>query len=98
MARLISATRHLTSATTGEAREAFDCIRRSLENSKHVNYSDRLNKSSLLDAFRRLERDEVLILHVGEQNAGLLIRRHVTERIPTFSFANPFASGMTTQP
>lgn len=66
IARIISAIRHLTSAIIGKAREAFDCIRRSFENSKHVNYSDRLSKSSLLDAFRRLERDEVLILYVGE--------------------------------
>ena len=74
--RLLDATRYLRLLTGNDASEMLDYIRRSLEVCKLVNANGRLNKSSLLNAFRGLERREVLILHVAQQNAGLLIRRH----------------------
>lgn len=50
-------------------------LRRSLQTCKVVNADRRLRKSSLLTAFRELQVDEFLILHVVEQNAALVIRR-----------------------
>lgn len=89
--RLLDATRYLRSLTDNDAGEMLDYIRRSLETCKLMNASGRLNKSSLLNAFRGLERKEVLILHVAQQNAGLLIRRHnayVTQASPVcFNFS-----------
>ena len=42
---------------------------------KSLNASGKLNRTSLLAEFRRLGRNDLLILHVSEQNAALLIRR-----------------------
>jgi hypothetical protein len=49
--------------------------RRLLESSMTLNRGGRLNQTTLLDAFQDLEINGVLVLHVAEQNAGLLIRR-----------------------
>jgi hypothetical protein len=52
-----------------------DLLRRSLQSCKVVNAGGRLHKASLLVALRELQPKDFLILHVGEQNAGLVIRR-----------------------
>jgi hypothetical protein len=48
--------------------------RRLLESSMTLNRGGRLNQTTLLTAFRDLEINGILVLHVAEQNAGLLIR------------------------
>ena len=55
----------------------WHCIRRSIQTCKTINSGGTINKTALLAAFRELENgsDEVLILHVAEQNAAVLIRR-----------------------
>jgi hypothetical protein len=54
----------------------FDSLRRSLQACKNVNLGGTISKLPLVMALRNLEagRDEVLILHIAEQNAALLIR------------------------
>lgn len=37
----------------------------------------RLEKASMLHEFRKLQRNDLLTLHIIEQNAALLIRRHI---------------------
>jgi hypothetical protein len=74
--RLLNAADILKGLSSNESAEAWDCIRRSLEICSIVNEDGRLNKTSLLDAFRRLKHKDGVILHVAEQNAGLLIRQH----------------------
>lgn len=55
-----------------EAYRVWDSVRLSLETCRTVNQAGRLNKASLLKAFRELGVQEILILHIAEQNAGLL--------------------------
>lgn len=54
---------------------SLDCLRHSLQTSQLINTGRRLQKSSLLKAFRELLRGEFLILQVVEQNAAVIIRR-----------------------
>ncbi|KAI9772801.1 MAG: hypothetical protein M1839_002302 [Geoglossum umbratile] len=75
--RLLNATNILRGLSSDESAEAWDYIRRSLEVCNTVNEDGRLNKTPLLDAFQGLQHKHSLILHITEQNAGLLIRRHV---------------------
>jgi hypothetical protein len=74
--RVLDASRTLRDLTNGELSYQWDCIRNILQTCKFVNAGGKLNKTSLLTEFRRLGRKDLLILHVVEQNAGLLIRRH----------------------
>ncbi|KAI9734261.1 MAG: hypothetical protein M1834_002365 [Cirrosporium novae-zelandiae] len=74
--RLLNASRFLRDLTNNEFRDQWDCIRRILQTCKTVHSGGRVNKSSLLTEFRTLEHKDLLILHITEQNAGLLIRRH----------------------
>ena len=75
-ARLLDASRVLIDLTNIEFGEHWDHIRRLLQSCKVVNAGGRINKTSLLAALRSLGRNDLLILHIAEQNAGLLIRRH----------------------
>ncbi|KAI9781703.1 MAG: hypothetical protein M1816_002199 [Peltula sp. TS41687] len=75
--RLLNATDILRGFSSDESAQAWSCIQRSLKICIIVNEDGRLNKTSLLEAFRRLQHKDGLILHVAEQNAGLLIRRQV---------------------
>lgn len=74
--RLLSASRELRDLMYNDFGDQWDSIRRSLQTCKAVNAGGKLNKASLVTEFRSLERKDLLILHVAEQNAGLLIRRH----------------------
>lgn len=76
--RLLDASRTIRDLTNGEISQQWDSIRYILQTCKNINAGGKLDKNSLLTEFRRLERKKVLILHVAEQNAGLLIRRHQT--------------------
>ena len=73
--RLLDACRTLRDLTEGDLSSQWDSIRNILRICRAVNNGERLNKNSLLTEFRRLERKDLLILHVSEQNAGLLIRQ-----------------------
>jgi hypothetical protein len=71
--RLIKATRLLASLPNQNGR--WECLRRALQTCKVVNEGGKLNKASLLSAFHDLKGNDILTLHVTEQNAGLLVRR-----------------------
>lgn len=72
---LINATRTFKEHTNNEFGEEPDDIHRILQTCRAMNSGGQLNKTSLLTQFRTLEPNCPLILHVTEQNAGLLIGR-----------------------
>ena len=72
---VLDATRNLKDLTNGELSRGWDGIRNVLHKCKAVNAGGKINKTFLLTEFRRLQHKGLLILHVAEQNAGLLIRR-----------------------
>lgn len=72
--RLLRASKVIRDANEG-SRHEWDCIRCSLQICKTLNTGGKLNKASLLAEFRSLEPEDLIILHISEQNAGLLIRR-----------------------
>lgn len=74
--RLLNASRELRDLMYKEFGDQWDTICRSLQICKTVNAGGKLNKASLVVEFRRLEPKDLLILHVTEQNAGLIVRRH----------------------
>ena len=58
------------------------CI--SLRLCKLVNENGRLDKTSLVAQFCRLEQNNILILHISAQNAGLLIRRYTLNLLAVY--------------
>lgn len=74
--RLIDTSRIIRDLTNGELSQQWDDVRYILQMSKTINLGGKLNKTSLLNEFGSLEQKKFLILHVSEQNAGLLIQRH----------------------
>lgn len=75
LSRLLATARIISEATTTDLRPIWDSTRRVLQTCKELNAGGKLNKSSLLTAFNGLQPDGLLILHVTEQNSGLLIHR-----------------------
>lgn len=75
-ARLLNASRELRDLVYKDYGDQWDSIHRSLQICKNMNAGGRLNKATLVTQFQGLERKSLLVLHVTEQNAGLLIRRH----------------------
>ncbi|KAJ9648167.1 hypothetical protein H2199_001945 [Coniosporium tulheliwenetii] len=73
--RISDASRALGDFTNEKFRDQWNCIRRSLQACKTVNAGGKVSKTSLLAELRGLERRDLLIVHVTEQNAGLLVRR-----------------------
>lgn len=73
--RVSDATNQLTRLADNPQVDALQSLRRSIETCKRVNAGGRLSKLSLLTAFRDLDNNDMIIIHVTEQNAGLLIRR-----------------------
>lgn len=73
--RLLDSTRTLRDLTEGDVSHRWERVRLIIQNCKASNAGNKLNKASLLTSFRNLDENDVLILHVNEQNAGLLIRR-----------------------
>lgn len=74
--RLIRASDTMGKLTGQEYQKIWASIRHSLRVSLDVNQAG-LEKASMLQAFCDLNPEGLLILHVVEQNAALLIRRHV---------------------
>ena len=73
--RLLDASRILKTVTEAELSHQWDCIRVVLQISKEAYTGGSLNKASLVTNFQSIDYKHPLILHVTEQNAGLLIRR-----------------------
>jgi|SRR5580698_1476788 hypothetical protein len=72
---LLDASRTIRDLTNGQFSHQWECIRNILQICRVVNAGGKLNKTSVLTEFRRFEHNGYLILHIAEQNAGLLIRR-----------------------
>ncbi len=53
----------------------FESLRRSLETCKQINANGRLSRTSLSAAFRDLQHQDFILVHVVEQNVALIIRR-----------------------
>jgi hypothetical protein len=74
--RVLLASRTVRDLVDISFRDRWDSIRRSLQACKAVNLGGKLDKKSLLTELRCLQSEDILILHIAQQNAGLLIRRH----------------------
>jgi hypothetical protein len=73
--RLIHACDTLSELSGQEFTQTWAPLYKSLRSCLRVNQG-RLEKNSMLHEFDSLQHDDLLILHVVEQNAALLIRRH----------------------
>jgi hypothetical protein len=73
---LQNASRTLRDLTKDDVCDQFDAVCHTLHACKAVNAGGKLDNAALGDEFENIGRKDLLILHVAEQNAGLLIRRH----------------------
>ena len=73
---LLNASKTLTDLAPGDLSRKWDITRNTLRICSEVNSGGKLDKASLLSEFQCLKCNDTLILHIKEQNAGLLIRRH----------------------
>jgi hypothetical protein len=73
--RLASATQFLAFLPDNPFSREHKILCQCLRSCRIVNEGGKLDTASLLAAFRTLECNHVLILHITEQNTGLLIRR-----------------------
>lgn len=73
--RLLAAACTMRDTSTGLTSERWESTRRSLQVCKSLNARGKLSTTSLVPELRRLEQEELLILHVSAQNAGLLVYR-----------------------
>lgn len=74
--RLLDASNKLRQHANIPFKKEWASVYRSLRTCKELNVGGRLNKESLLRAFEELRDEDILILHITEQNAALLIRQH----------------------
>jgi len=74
--RLLDASRTLRDNTNSEFGGHWERLRYLLQTCKTVNAGAKLDRATLSNNLRTLGRNDLLILHVAEQNAGLLIRRY----------------------
>jgi hypothetical protein len=73
--RLHDASRVLRDQTHEEQSQLWDTLCSIIQTCRKLNSGRKLENSSLLNEFSRLQRGYPLILQVTEQNAGLIIRR-----------------------
>ncbi|KUJ24466.1 uncharacterized protein LY89DRAFT_663197 [Mollisia scopiformis] len=73
--RVRDATNKLCSLPDNAHFDALQSLRRSLDTCTRVNAGGRLTRAALLRAFQELDGKDMIIIHVGQQNAGLLVRR-----------------------
>ncbi|KIW32045.1 uncharacterized protein PV07_03620 [Cladophialophora immunda] len=66
-------------ATKGEYRQELRLLQSSLDHCFRIHASTYLDKLQLQRAFCRLRVGEILIVHINEQNAGLLIRHGTSD-------------------
>ena len=71
---LIRAVLTLRDSGDGKLYRLYDSVRLVLQNARVLNANGKLDRDSLIKTFRELDDRSFLILHVAEQNAGLLIR------------------------
>lgn len=76
LTRLLDACDTLGKLTGQELKEAWASICYSLRICIKFN-PGRLEKASVLQEFQNLQKDGLLILYIVEQNAALLVRRHI---------------------
>ena len=76
LTRLIHACETLSKLSSQEFTQTWASLLKSLRICFSVNQGG-LEKKSMLHEFCRLQPNDILILYVVEQNAALLIRRHV---------------------
>jgi hypothetical protein len=74
--RALLASRTIRDLVDIDFRDRWDSVRRSLETCRAVNLGGKLDRTLLLKELRSIQSGEVLILHIAQQNAGLLIRHH----------------------
>lgn len=77
LARLQDAVRVLRDLYDGGLGDHWDRVRLVLEICKTLNARRKLDKARMLVEFERLQRDVPLILHVTEQNTGLIVWRQL---------------------
>lgn len=75
MARLVSSCRVVRDNSDDSFYARWDTIRRSLETARRVNCNEKINKAALVSALSEPRPHETLILHVSQQNAGVLITK-----------------------
>jgi hypothetical protein len=73
--RVLLASRTVRNLVHIDYRDGWGSVHRSLQACKAANIGSRLDKKSLLTELRGLQSEDILILHIVQQNAGLLIRR-----------------------
>jgi hypothetical protein len=76
MSRLLNTAHLVRDQTRHIYASQYDVIVRSLKSCCNMNANHTLNKRAMLHELAVLQSPGVLILHVAEQNAGLLIWRH----------------------
>ncbi|KAI9742781.1 MAG: hypothetical protein M1818_003510 [Claussenomyces sp. TS43310] len=82
---LLSACDSVVKLSGQEFANTWHSVQRSLRTCLDINHG-RLDKATLLQAFKNLQTNDLLILHVVEQNAALLIRRQISEGIDNVIF------------
>ena len=82
LGRLIKATKRFAPLPGELIRSSFETLHHSLLTSKRVNAGGRLTKISLLNAFKELQGDHFIIIHVSEQNAALIVRQQQWYSLP----------------
>ncbi|KAI9701732.1 MAG: hypothetical protein M1820_006360 [Bogoriella megaspora] len=75
ISRILDACRTIRDRLSPEEYAHWDSLRRSLESSKRVNSGRKINKDSLLFELRQMLDGDFLILHVTQQNAGILLEK-----------------------
>ncbi|KAI0484077.1 hypothetical protein GGR56DRAFT_8381 [Xylariaceae sp. FL0804] len=93
--RVIRACRRVQSLSTGHVADAYSQVQSSLHACLVINRGDRLDKTILEDQFCQLSPEKLLVLHVLEQNAALLIRQSVHEDEEYVEFEAFEASAMS---
>ena len=70
----IEAIETLSSLSENEPQNVWGLVKRSLHLCASIHDDDHIDRVNLMDAFDELKDGANLILHISEQNAGLLIR------------------------
>ncbi|KAH8424803.1 uncharacterized protein LDX57_002546 [Aspergillus melleus] len=76
--RLLDAVKVVSESSKTESLPTWKVIQKSLETCISLNENGFINKARLVKAFRDLQPDHALILHIVEQNACVLIRQSET--------------------
>jgi hypothetical protein len=75
--RLNNAVKSLVPHAPLDDLSCIDAIRLALSTCSALNVDGKIDKNLLIKELRQLDKKQALILHVTEQNAALLIYRHV---------------------